>query len=276
MKPLYKYILALATIALVVAVILYQKNDFTNNKKSYYSHIERADSSNTNDENNSVAPTATLTSSDSSNSLQSVETPSIIPDVEKSEITSIPNEEINQVEKNDADLTEEELERKKWALVKKYSSQLPTIYDIGKTGGPNVVGSSLEYMKQKADEGYNAAKFNYAAELQRRLWKGRFEIKPEEVEQSKMRFKEPHDYMRSAAVDGNAWAAICLGCDYFLPPFEDELEGLTWVLIGAKLGWTWACGKYTPIDEKLYVQALEQAKFYLDYYDFKTEKGNDM
>jgi hypothetical protein len=275
MNASYKYIIASIAITLVVATVMYNKKH-TEKKQTSYVSVGIDDSLPLNNQMAYTQSSTGLVSRGSSSSLQSVATTSINTELEKSENTTAHLEGTNQVEKKDDELTEEELERKKWALVKKYSAQLPTIYTNAKTGGPNVVGSSLEYMKQKADEGYNAAKFNYAAELQRRLWKGRFEIKPEELEQWKIRFKEPHDYMRSAAIDGFAFAAICLGCDYFFPPFEDELEGLTWVLIGAKLGWTWACGKYTPIDEKLYVQALEQAKFYLDYYGFKTVNNNDM
>jgi hypothetical protein len=269
MKSLYKHIIVCTAIALVVAVTLYEKKYAKNNKESY-SPIKSAESSNRNGEKNYATSSATLTSSDSSSSLQSAETLSINSEVKKPEAITEKDEKINRVEKQDDELTEEELEKRKRALVKKYSSQLPTIYNNRKFFGENVVGSPLSHMKKIADTGDTAAKINYASALTRDFWHNRFDIKPEEVEQWKLRFKESFDYYRSAAIDGDAMAAACLGCDYFLPPYSDNLEGITWVLISVKLG-ALPCIDRMPSDEKLYVQALEQAKFYLDYYKFKTE-----
>jgi hypothetical protein len=274
MNASYKYLFSLTILMLVVSAILYASNHATNNNKPK-STIESANSSLLTDKKSNSTSSVELVSSSASSSPQVIETALTNPDVVKTE-HNISHEEISKIEKKDDELTEEELERKQWALVKKYSSQLPTIYDNGKVGGRDVVGSSLEVMKKEADAGYRAAKYNYAAALLTEMLKHRSALKEEEIELWKKRLKEPYSYYRDAAIGGLAIAAIDLGCDYFLPPYSDELEGLTWILIGIKLGWSGICNYRMPSDEKIYMQALEQAAFYLDYYGFKTSKNNGM
>jgi hypothetical protein len=267
MKALHKYIITLTSIALVVAVVMYKKK-FTENNQKLYIGIRSDDSLSLNNQNSYVLSSSSLASSSSSISLQSAEISKINFEIEKLENSTVKHEEISQVEKNDMELTEEELTKKKLALVKKYSNQLPKIYDNTKSSGKNLAGSPLDYMKKIADSGDTAAKLTYGSHLTKDFWNGRFSIRPEELDQWKLRFKESFDYFRSAAIDGSAMGAAYLGCDYFLPPYSDNLEGLTWVLISVKLG-SPPCIERMPSDEKLYAQALEQARFYLDYYDFK-------
>jgi predicted Holliday junction resolvase-like endonuclease len=264
MKSLYKYLVTLIAIVLVAVITLYDKKG-TASKQVPYSSTETVSVSSTEDtEQNIKSSSAVPIRSESSYSRQLTEAPTKHSEMIEAEIATL------RIEKKHEQSIEEELVRKKLALVKKYSSQLPTIYNNQKYSGKNVVGSPLDYMKKIADTGDTAAKLTYASALTRDFWHDRFDIKPEEVEQWKLRFKEPFNYFRSAAIDGDAWAASCLGCEYFLPPYSDNLEGLTWVLISVKLG-RLPCIDRMPSDEKLYAQALEQAKFYLDYYKFKTE-----
>jgi hypothetical protein len=275
MNASYKYIIASIAITLVVATVMYNKKH-TEKKKTSYVSVGIDDSLPLNNQMAYTQSSTGLVSRGSSSSLQSAETLSINSEVKKPEAITEKDEKNNRVEKQDDELTEEELERKKWALVKKYSSQLPTIYDKGKIGGRDVVGSSLEVMKKEADAGYRAAKANYAAASLIKMKKARAELKEEDIELWKDRLKEPYSYYRDAAIAGIASAAVELGCEYFLPPYRDELEGLTWILIGIKLGRRGICNYRMPSDEKIYMQAFERAIFYLDYYDFNTVKNNDM
>ena len=161
-------------------------------------------------------------------------------------------------------------------LWKEYFSVLPKLY----RGYSSTIAEKLDGEGFDKKSRYNVIQKETAImseNLHREIIRG---IKDEEINEWKSRFNSVRDNYIKLIVAGDSYAAWWLGSEYIHPPMKDDAERLSWIMIAIAMGFqtnpTQVCDpSQFSCSEEILKKALDQAYFYIDYYEIKNDGGNE-